>query len=224
LCAALFVAVIQSTCQSRVEFEQDTKSEVHCIQIHSWWVYCLVFAEHAIPSRCFEWHRLLLLLLLLQAFAGSGPRPQEISFQEFKTALLAQGKVLKLEVANNNMVRIYLRNAPADTAGAAPAARAAGGQQQQQQQQRQPVGAVGFPATVVHGAGGDLEHGVGGESVVIGGAGGTAAEGPRGGRGAAKYYFLIGSVDAFERQLEEAQRELGLPSSAWVPVRYSYEV
>ena len=163
---------------------------------------------------------------LLQAFAGAGPRAQEISFQEFKTSLLAQGKVLKLEVANNNMVRIYLRNNPADAAAvtAAPAGRAAGaGGQQQQSQQQRPPGA-GFPATVVHGSGGEMEHGGGREAVMIGGASEVAGDGGRGSRGGAKYYFVIGSVDAFERQLEEAQRELGLPGSAWVPVRYSYEV
>ena len=34
------------------------------------------------------------------------------------------------------------------------------------------------------------------------------------------YYFTIGSVDAFERNLTEAQNELGIPSSQRIPVSY----
>lgn len=37
------------------------------------------------------------------------------------------------------------------------------------------------------------------------------------------YYFSIGSVDAFERRLEEAQVELGIPSSDRIPVSYAGE-
>lgn len=55
-------------------------------------------------------HLLLLLLrvarlLSLQTFAGSGPRAQEISFQEFQNQLLARGLVGRLEVVNGNTVR-----------------------------------------------------------------------------------------------------------------------
>jgi len=35
------------------------------------------------------------------------------------------------------------------------------------------------------------------------------------------YYFSIGSVDAFERKLEEAQKELGIPSAERIPVSYA---
>jgi AFG3 family protein len=37
------------------------------------------------------------------------------------------------------------------------------------------------------------------------------------------YYFSIGSVEAFERRVEEAQNELGIPSSEKLPVSYSQE-
>jgi len=37
------------------------------------------------------------------------------------------------------------------------------------------------------------------------------------------YYFSIGSVEAFERKLEDAQKELGIPSSERIPVSYSSE-
>ena len=39
-----------------------------------------------------------------------------------------------------------------------------------------------------------------------------------------RYYFTIGSVEAFERRLDEAQRELGIPSKDRIPVAYTEEV
>jgi AFG3 family protein len=39
-----------------------------------------------------------------------------------------------------------------------------------------------------------------------------------------RYYFTIGSVEAFERKLDEAQTELGIPSKDRIPVAYSQEV
>ena len=39
-----------------------------------------------------------------------------------------------------------------------------------------------------------------------------------------RYYFTIGSVEAFERRLDEAQTELGIPSKDRIPVAYSQEV
>ncbi|KAL1959872.1 hypothetical protein VTO42DRAFT_1017 [Malbranchea cinnamomea] len=38
------------------------------------------------------------------------------------------------------------------------------------------------------------------------------------------YYFTIGSVEAFERNLDEAHRELGIPSNERIPVAYADEV
>ncbi|KAL2868654.1 ATP-dependent metallopeptidase FtsH/Yme1/Tma family protein [Aspergillus lucknowensis] len=38
------------------------------------------------------------------------------------------------------------------------------------------------------------------------------------------YYFSIGSVESFERRLDEAQNELGIPSSERIPVQYVEDV
>ncbi|TKA71746.1 Mitochondrial respiratory chain complexes assembly protein YTA12 [Cryomyces minteri] len=38
------------------------------------------------------------------------------------------------------------------------------------------------------------------------------------------YYFSIGSIEAFERRVEEAQSELGIPSSERIPISYHDEV
>ncbi|KZT05886.1 ATP-dependent metallopeptidase Hfl [Laetiporus sulphureus 93-53] len=42
--------------------------------------------------------------------------------------------------------------------------------------------------------------------------------------GGGDYYFSIGSVEAFERKLDEAQKELGIPSIERIPVAYHDEV
>jgi AFG3 family protein len=44
-----------------------------------------------------------------------------------------------------------------------------------------------------------------------------------GSRANTKYYFSIGSVESFENRLDEAQNELGIPSSERIPVAYSRE-
>ncbi|EJU01924.1 ATP-dependent metallopeptidase Hfl [Dacryopinax primogenitus] len=49
---------------------------------------------------------------------------------------------------------------------------------------------------------------------------GTIADHP----GSANYYFSIGSVEAFERRLDEAQEELGIPQSERIPVAYHEEI
>lgn len=38
------------------------------------------------------------------------------------------------------------------------------------------------------------------------------------------YYFTVGSVEAFDRKLDEAQYELGIPTSERIPVAYSTEI
>jgi AFG3 family protein len=42
--------------------------------------------------------------------------------------------------------------------------------------------------------------------------------------GGGEYYFSIGSVEAFERKLDEAQKELGIPNHERIPVAYHEEV
>jgi AFG3 family protein len=42
--------------------------------------------------------------------------------------------------------------------------------------------------------------------------------------GGGEYYFSIGSVEAFERKLDEAQAELGIPSHERIPVAYHDEI
>lgn len=47
---------------------------------------------------------------------------------------------------------------------------------------------------------------------------------PAGGNGQAAYWFSVGSVEAFERKLDDAQRELDIPASERIPVAYHEEI
>lgn len=38
-----------------------------------------------------------------------------------------------------------------------------------------------------------------------------------------KYYFYIGSIDSFERKIDEAERELGISAEQHVPIQYVQE-
>ncbi|GBF88226.1 ATP-dependent zinc metalloprotease FTSH mitochondrial-like protein [Raphidocelis subcapitata] len=150
-------------------------------------------------------NNLMLAVLMTVAYtgfalAGGGPRPQEISFQEFKTQLLGRGQVARLEVANGNLVRVYVRGDGGGGGGAIAGGGAGGG--------GGPEGAT--EATDIGGGGG------------IAGGGGAAAAGER--AAAPRYTFVIGSVDSFERKLDEAQRDLGIPADAFVSVKYVTEI
>jgi AFG3 family protein len=132
-----------------------------------------------------------------------GEPVQEVSFQWFKTHLLNRGIVEKLEVANKQKVKVYVR------ASATQATRAG-----------RPALDGDFSSD--GGAGTDdisfgrSSRGEGPSSVGGGGVDPTRA-------GVYRYYFNIGSVDAFEYALEEAQENLGVNTSKFVPVTYTTE-
>lgn len=109
---------------------------------------------------------ILLSTIMFSLWAMSNPSAsssREITWQEFRTALLDKGLVDKLIVVNRNKVRIKLHSN---------------------------VSGVINPTGVAPG----------------------------------DYYFSIGSVEAFERKLDEAQNELGIPSSERIPVAYHDEI
>jgi len=94
--------------------------------------------------------------------SSTSSHSKEITWQEFRTALLDKGLVDHLVVVNKHQVRVKLRS-----------------------------NAIGTTPNNL---------------------------------GLAEYYFSIGSVDAFERKLELAQDELGIPSPERIPVSYQDEI
>ena len=119
---------------------------------------------------------------------------REISFQEFKTKLLEQGLVDRIEVSNKSTAKVFLKNKSgasllSNTSGGSVADGfdsggsfgTAGKNQQQQNQQQQ----------------NQQTH---------------------------KFSFNIGSLETFERKMEEAQELMGVESSKFVPVTYVSEM
>ncbi len=51
-----------------------------------------------------------------------------------------------------------------------------------------------------------------------------ATSGPGSERGQYKFHFNIGSIDSFERKMEEAQEDLGRASDSFVPITYTNEL
>ena len=119
---------------------------------------------------------------------------QEISWQDFKSSLLERRQVVRLEVSNKSTVKVYVRQPQLQ-------ARAAAGVQPELEAQpaaeEQPAGEWRPDTRVI----------------------------PRSplAEGVYRYKFSIGSVDGFERRLEEAQAVAGIPPERFVPVTFQSE-
>lgn len=100
---------------------------------------------------------------LLYRFTSPEQGSREITWQEFRSALLDKGLVERLVVVNRSRVNVYLNG----TAGATY---------------------------------------------------------PQLGMGSPQYWFSLGSVDAFERHLDDAQTQLGIPSAERIPVSYTESI
>jgi AFG3 family protein len=142
---------------------------------------------------------ILLVMMAAATLMGAGRQDaQEVSFQWFKTHLLAKGVVEKLEVANKQMVKVYVRPATAGTRRTVGDAAGSAGEE-----------------TMHGGSGSDAGEDAG--FAPAPGIGGPLAGGVQG--GVYKFYFNIGSVDSFEHAMEEAQEAMGVSPNRWEDVR-----
>lgn len=134
-----------------------------------------------------------LLLTALSSYAvyrltsSDSTSSREITWQEFRTALLDKGLVDRLEVVNRQRVKVHLHS------------NATGGMYQ------------------------SSSSSDGGVTMSNGGSSNQSPR-PTTSSGNNAYWFSVGSVEAFERKLDEAQRELGIPSNERIPVAYHDEV
>jgi len=111
--------------------------------------------------------------LLMTALAR--PDAQEISFQTFKTDLLAQRLVERIEVVNKSLVKVYVKRYHQTKS-----------ETQESEflfDDERPQERLSLPSVY-------------------------------------RFFFHIGSVDSFERQLEDSQKQLGITSSDFIPVKY----
>ena len=171
---------------------------------------------------------ILGIILLAGSLMGSGrENAQEISFQWFRNQLLANGVVERVEVANKQTVKVYV---DAQAIRALAARSPQGSQGQLSGSMNAGSHGADAPGEEIHiGTPGDL----GGMSDGVGhGSGGgidsrTKPGVPGGGARSSsvyRFYFNIGSVEAFERSLDEAQASMGIDASRRIPVTYTSEV
>ena len=140
---------------------------------------------------------LLLLLGLGVSFSRAGQSDaREISFQEFKTKLLEQGLVDRIEVSNKSTARVFLKN----KSGASLLSNTSGGSV-----------ADGFDS------GGSFGGGTAGQNQ-------QQQNQQQQNQQTHKFSFNIGSLETFERKMEEAQELMGVESSKFVPVTYVSEM
>ena len=172
-----------------------------------------------IMGTALNWGLLLMGLLALEEISKglSGPSQgrKEISFQEFQNKLLRNGLVRQVTVVNKSLVKVYVKTddrtkVKEDLAWDkmvtySPESEVPGADirndNYQRARQRELERVRGQPGGLV-GAG----------------PGGTASE------GSYKFYFNIGSVEAFERKMEEIQSQMGVDPKEYVPVTYTTEV
>jgi AFG3 family protein len=138
-------------------------------------------------------------LALASLFMGRS-EVHEISFQDFRTGLLERGAVTRIEVANKAIAKVYVRPPTRSSAEGASSSSAS----------------ASAPA-----ADGELQREV---VVAVPTGNGTAASSAAPPGGAYRFKFSIGSVDAFERKLEDAQAAAGVPPSHYIPVTYITEL
>lgn len=135
---------------------------------------------------------------------------KEISWQEFSTVILESGQIDRLIVSNKKIAKVVLRNPPGDgsTTNNTPSPKLSGNEAdytdgdyriaQDPEQTTTPDGHPPSPAKFIR----YPRIGAPEETHV-------------------PFHFAIGSVESFERKLEEAQKNLGISPRDFIPVIYA---
>ena len=132
--------------------------------------------------------------LLMTAFVR--PDAQEISFQTFKMELLGQRLVERIEVVNKSLVKVYVKRYPhtkKDTL--------------ESKYMVHPISSK--------------RHRLALDETMFDEGEQRPPETEKPALASIyKFFFHIGSVDSFERQLEESQKQFGIEASDFIPVKY----
>jgi len=134
---------------------------------------------------------------------------QQISWRDFQVLFLENGLVDRIIVSNKNIARIVLRTNPTDKEGF----QSSQSFSFDKQPPKQPID-NGFaePPNALDDSNGNKQSNFSRYPSL-----GSLNKQP------SPYYFNIGTVESFERKLEEAQRELGIPPRDFIPVMYVSE-
>lgn len=167
-----------------------------------------------------------LMLLLLSNMFGGDRKGQEISWQDFKNHLLESGQVDRILVVNKTMARVAVRSSftPTNLPGGEGSSDSGSAFAKDFGVTESDSGDAtwkneDFTMQVIEENDGQMtQNTLPGQEEPN-----PMARYPRLGKGAttiSPYFFQIGSVEQFERQLEAAQRELGITARDFIPVQY----
>lgn len=162
-------------------------------------------------------------LFLLMELTGEDAGLHEITWHDFRHQLLETGQVDKVVVVNKKYAKVYLH--PSSTGmqsnTASPTTPTTTSQWSETSEGSEPPFEFGRDMSGQHEHNYDKYASSTTPHAPLPSAASSLR--PRSSNQAA-YYFNIGSVESFERQLEEAQKELGIRSHDYIPVQYSNEV
>mmetsp|Transcript_18658 Transcript_18658/g.17987 ORF Transcript_18658/g.17987 Transcript_18658/m.17987 type:complete len:821 (+) Transcript_18658:210-2672(+) len=156
------------------------------------------------------------IIALSLGMSTESKNEKEISFQTFQSQLLEAGQVEKILVSNKNKARIVLKSPVSVGDSMTSYDMGAGGDKQDTA-----AFGTGGPSGFVN----DTDNGMKAES----GSGSTdndkaspfsLLQSPN---NYSPYYFAIGSIESFERKLEDAQKALNIPAREYIPVFYVNE-
>ena len=179
-----------------------------------------------------------LTALVSLVFGGGSNNGREINWVDFRNTLMASGEVDKVIVTNKNVAKVIMK--PGEKATRAVISmltkKASGLQSWNTSPMGGPTGKVGGGSFVPDYPSSKRSKGDAdafGDSTVIelSGSPGEKSASPSPFSSAsnvnmntsAVFHFTIGSVDSFERKLEESQREMGVHPKDFVPVQYTSE-
>ncbi|CAH0490069.1 unnamed protein product [Peronospora farinosa] len=155
--------------------------------------------------------------MFLAELASFDKPMQEITYQEFRNSFLESGRVEKLVVVNNKYVKVFLNDTVSKSSSLASGS--------------VPGTSNDFSDWQDPNAKGPHEYDFASEpDRQSDGSRGATLPG-KGSRGASShsnfnpvYYFNIGSVEGFERQIEHAQHQMGIRPHDYIPVQYTSEI
>lgn len=163
-----------------------------------------------------------ITLLAGSLLSGARDGAQEVSFQWFRNNLLEKGLVERLEVSNKQTVKVYIKQSALNAVHA-----------QQMLRRRADVAGSSRPQTsgeqapmdydVLYTSEQEMDNTNDSSTAVIP-ASGSVSSSSANPRGVYRFFFNIGSVDAFERQMEDAQGSLDMEPNQRIPITYTSEM
>jgi len=141
---------------------------------------------------------------------------REINWQDFKSHLLAAGEVERIVIVNKQIAKVYVRRPSSSSSDSSTGSPPQGDFDPFAEDSKDAFDHSNANSHSFNGSSGS-------QTGLIGQLANGYPNKVTNLNNAAAYHFTIGSIDSFERNLDIAQRELGVKPSEFVPVQYVNE-